>query len=137
LEFLAGQPWPGNVRQLENIVRQAMLAARPFAIGVDHVREALARSFRPDPRLGAGHGAYVADLLDRAERGEIEEGAYWRMITDLEPELFKQAIQKAGGNQAKAARWLGITRLKMREKLSELGLGQGSATTTERESPEG
>ena len=44
------------------------------------------------------------------------------MIADLEPELFTQAIQRAGGNQAKAARWLGVTRLKMREKLTELGL---------------
>ena len=44
------------------------------------------------------------------------------MITGLEPELFKQAIQLAQGNQAKAARWLGVTRLKMREKLAQFGL---------------
>ena len=48
-----------------------------------------------------------------------------RMIADLEPELFKQAIELAQGNQAKAARWLGVTRLKMREKLSELGWRRG------------
>jgi len=44
------------------------------------------------------------------------------MIADLEPELFTQAIQLAEGNQARAARWLGVTRLKMREKLTQLGL---------------
>jgi DNA-binding protein Fis len=44
------------------------------------------------------------------------------MVADLEPELFSQAIQLAQGNQAKAARWLGVTRLKMREKLIEFGL---------------
>ena len=45
------------------------------------------------------------------------------MIADLERELFKQAIQLAQGNQSKAAKWLGVTRLKMREeKLIELGL---------------
>lgn len=53
------------------------------------------------------------------------EGAYWQMIAELEPELFKQAIARAGGNQAKAARWLGITRLKLREKLRALGLATG------------
>jgi len=37
----------------------------------------------------------------------------WKMIEDLEPELFAQAIRLAGGNQAKAAPWLGITRLKL------------------------
>ena len=55
------------------------------------------------------------------QRGE-EHAAYARMISDLEPELFEQAIRLAQGNQAKAARWLGVTRLKMREKLTELGL---------------
>ena len=67
------------------------------------------------------HTAYVAELLARAQRGQIEN-ASWTMIEELEPELFTQAIQLAQGNQAKAARWLGITRLKMREKLSQLGL---------------
>ena len=55
------------------------------------------------------------------QRGE-ERDAYAKMVADLEPELFAQAIRLAGGNQAKAARWLGVTRLKMREKLIQLGL---------------
>ena len=42
-----------------------------------------------------------------------------------ERELFSQAIQLAQGNQAKAARWLGISRLTMREKLNRLGLHPG------------
>ena len=67
------------------------------------------------------HATYVADLLARAQSGEVQD-AYSRMIADLEPELFKQAIQLAHGNQARAARWLGVTRLKMREKLTQLGL---------------
>jgi DNA-binding protein Fis len=44
------------------------------------------------------------------------------MIADLDAELFKQAIALANGNQAKAARWLGVTRTKMRETLAALGL---------------
>jgi DNA-binding protein Fis len=63
----------------------------------------------------------VADLLARAQRGE-EHNAYMKMMADLEPELFAQAIRLAQGNQAKAARWLGVTRLKMRETLTRLGL---------------
>jgi DNA-binding NtrC family response regulator len=120
IALLQSQPWPGNVRELENVVRRAMLAARPFAIGVEHIKQALAKA-RADVPAASSHTAYVADLLARAERGEVNDG-YWRMISELEPELFRQAIQRAGGNQAKAARWLGITRLKMREKLAEFGL---------------
>jgi len=121
IALLQAQKWPGNVRELENVVRQALLIARPFAVNLDHVKQAIARTRRPATNSGQSHAVYVADLLHRAQSGEVEN-AYWKMISDLEPELFSQAIRLAGGNQAKAARWLGITRLKMREKLAQLGL---------------
>jgi DNA-binding NtrC family response regulator len=120
IAFLQGQPWPGNVRELENVVRQALLLAKPFAISLEHVRQVMARAAQPAADHQA-HAAYVADLLARAQRGEIQD-AYARMVAELEPELFRQAIRLAQGNQAKAARWLGVTRLKMRETLTQLGL---------------
>jgi nitrogen regulation protein NR(I) len=121
IEFLQNQAWPGNVRQLENVVREALLIARPFAVSLEHVQQVLAKAPKPPTRDDQTHAAYVADLLARAQRGE-EQNAYARMVADLEPELFMQAIRLAHGNQAKAARWLGVTRLKMREKLIELGV---------------
>ncbi|HHY87000.1 MAG TPA: sigma-54-dependent Fis family transcriptional regulator [Verrucomicrobia bacterium] len=121
IAWMQTQPWPGNVRELENVVRRAMLLARPFAVRLDHVQQVLAHTNKPVEVSNQTHAAYVADLLARVQRGE-EENAYSKMIADLEPELFAQAIQLAQGNQAKAARWLGVTRLKMREKLMSLGL---------------
>ena len=44
------------------------------------------------------------------------------LLNPLEVKLFRQAIDLAHGNQAKATRWLRVTRLKMREKLKEFGL---------------
>jgi nitrogen regulation protein NR(I) len=124
LAFLQSQPWPGNVRELENAVRQALLLARPFAISLEHIQQVMARSRQPAVGDQQTHAAYITDLLARAQSGELND-AYACMIADLEPELFKQAIQLAQGNQAKAARWLGVTRLKMREKLSQFGLRPG------------
>jgi DNA-binding NtrC family response regulator len=121
LDWLQKQLWPGNVRELENVVRQSLLASRPFAIGLERVQQVLARARKPAATAGQTHAAYVADLLARVERGE-EHDAFAKMVADLEPELYAQAIRLAQGNQAKAARWLGVTRLKMREKLSQLGL---------------
>lgn len=126
VSFLQAQPWPGNVRQLENVVRQALLQARPLPVGLEHVTKVVGGGLSAAP--DQNHASFVTALLNRAERGEIED-AYWRMIAELEPELFSQAIQRAGGNQAKAARWLGITRLKMRDKLIELGLYRGKTGT--------
>jgi DNA-binding NtrC family response regulator len=121
LVILERQPWPGNVRELENVIRSALVLARPFSIGPDHVNQAITRSRRPVQTAEQSHSTYIASLLDRAERGELTD-AYWRMVEDLEPELFTQAFRRASGNQAQMARWLGVTRLKLREKLRRLGL---------------
>jgi nitrogen regulation protein NR(I) len=121
LDWLQRQAWPGNVRELENVVRQSLLAARPFAIALEHVQQVLARARKPAAIADETHAAYIADLLARVQRGE-EQAAFPKMVAELEPELYAQAIRLAQGNQAKAARWLGVTRLKMREKLLQLGL---------------
>jgi DNA-binding NtrC family response regulator len=121
IQWLQSQQWPGNVRELENVVRQALLLGRPFGVSIEGVQEAVARARRPLAASSQTQAAYVAELLARVQRGE-EHNAYSKMIADLEPELFTQAIHLAQGNQAKAARWLGVTRLKMREKLIQLGL---------------
>jgi nitrogen regulation protein NR(I) len=130
IAFFQSQPWPGNVRELENVLRQVLLLARPFAISLEHVQRVAAPGRKPAAVTDQTHAAYIADLLARVQRGE-EEDAFSKMIADLEPELYRQAFRMAQGNQAKAARWLGVTRLKMREKLAQLGLhpaGEASDT---------
>ena len=124
LGYLQVQPWPGNVRELENVVRQALLLAKPFGVALEHVRQVVEKFRQRSDANPKTHAHYVGELLAAAQRGEVVN-AHARMVHDLEPELFKQAIQLAQGNQAKAARWLGVTRLKMREKLHELGLRPG------------
>lgn len=121
IAILQQQQWPGNVRELENTVRQALLLAREYTISAEHVKEVLGKSRRSGGTHVASHAVYITDLLDRVERGEVTN-AFARMLEDLEPELYSQAIERARGNQTKAAEWLGITRLKMREKLKEFGL---------------
>ena len=66
-------------------------------------------------------GAAAGELLAQAERGEIND-AHARLLALAERELLTQAIKRAGNNQAKAARWLGLSRLTVRLKLTQLGL---------------
>ena len=135
ITLLQQQTWPGNIRELENTVRQALLLARDYTISAGHVREVLAKSRKPVTAPQQSHSAYIADLLDRVERGEVIN-AFAKMLDDLEPELYAQAIERAQGNQTRAAQWLGVTRLKMREKLKQFGL-YPSATVEETQSPLG
>jgi len=121
IAFLQTQPWQGNVRELENVVRLVLLMARGYSISVEHVQQASARSHKPAVGVDQTIAGYFSELLDRAQRGEVE-GVHARMFADMERELFTRAIQLAQGNQAKAARWLGVTRTTMREKLIHFGL---------------
>lgn len=121
LAVLQRQPWPGNVRQLENVVREALLLARPFGIAVSHVEHLVSRNAPSTQARDQTHAEYIAQILQRARSGQ-EQDIFSRLVSDLEPELYAQAINLAQGNQAKAARWLGVTRLKMREKLIQFGL---------------
>ena len=120
VQLLGEQPWPGNIRELENTVRKALLLARGYAIGVSDIRKALGAS---PARVAGGSpiAAHVAELLAAASRGEIEN-VRAELFANTDRELFTQAIQLAQGNQAKAARWLGVSRLTMREKLTQFGI---------------
>jgi nitrogen regulation protein NR(I) len=121
LEFLQAQPWPGNVRELENVTRKVLLLAQSYTISSDHVRAALAKVNPPAPPVNKSLDEYAEELLTAAQRGELTD-AHARLQSLTERVLFNRAIELAGGNQAKAARWLGISRLTLREKLIQFGL---------------
>ncbi len=121
VEFLRAQPWPGNVRELENILRKALLPAQNYTMTLEHVRAALQKSAPPAFSAGRAFGEYVDDLLAAARRGELA-GVHGLAIDAAERELFARAIQEAQGNQARAARWLGVTRVTMKAKLIQFGL---------------
>ena len=52
------------------------------------------------------------------------------MLAEMEQALFAQAIHLAQGNQAKAARWLGVTRRTLRVKLAHFGLHPATTEQT-------
>jgi nitrogen regulation protein NR(I) len=121
LQLLQCYSWPGNVRELENTVRKALLAARGYTISPETVREAMSRPPELQRSTEASLRQMVGDWLDAAERGELTD-VHARLLEIAERELLSQAIQRAQGNQAKAARWLGLSRLTVREKLTRFGL---------------
>jgi len=128
LEVLRAQNWPGNVRELENVVRKVLLLAQGYTIHADHVREALNRSRLPADATNQSLRNYVDELLAAAQRGECND-AHSRVLEAAEREVFSRAIALAQGNQAKAARWVGVSRLTMREKLIQFGVHPGKEQT--------
>ena len=124
LAVLQNAPWPGNIRELENVTRRLLLAARGLSVDAEAVRRTLAARTQDSAPRHPALTELVAALLARAERGEIAD-VHAQVLAEAEREVVSQAILLAQGNQAKAARWLGLSRFTLREKLKQLGLHPG------------
>jgi len=121
VEFLQTQSWPGNVRELENAIRKALLLAQSYTINLDHARAVLNKAGGQVFASNQPFGEYVDEVLAAARRDELVN-AHARVLETAERELFSRAISQARGNQTKAARWLGVSRITMRAKLIQFGL---------------
>lgn len=129
MEFLQAHSWPGNVRELENAIRKSLLRAQGYTVNVDHVRAALNREALPGSPSSQSLAEYIGDLLGAAQRGETSD-VHARVLESAEREIFRQSIELAHGNQAKAARWLGVSRITMKAKLVQFGFHPGTEGDT-------
>jgi len=125
MEFLQAHSWPGNVRELENAIRKALLLAQDYTINAGHVRAALIRDASPAESAQRPLGEHIDHLLAAAQRGEAMD-VHAHTMEFVERELFRRAIELAHGNQAKAARWLGVSRITMKAKLVQFGFHPGA-----------
>ena len=117
--------WPGNVRELENVIKRACLLSRTRLILPEHLPESLLAATRPP---GAEDVATPGGLTRevRAELrsvGDEKEGQlYEHVLALVERPLLQAALERAGGNQLKAAQLLGINRNTLRKRMKELGI---------------
>lgn len=98
VEALMAQEYPGNIRELENMVEQAVALSGGGIITVDDILPAA-----PQPKRPAGGGRALADVVDAAERQAIEA-----------------ALRDHDGSREKAAEALGISATTLWRKMTRL-----------------
>jgi transcriptional regulator with GAF, ATPase, and Fis domain len=102
-DILLKYDYPGNVRELENIIERAVVIARDSVISVEDL------PFR--------------DIPDAApEVRQSGEGLLRNSVDELEKKLIVEAMEKAGNHQSRAAELLGISERMLRYKLRKFGL---------------
>ncbi len=99
---LAAHSWPGNIRELRNVVERCAILA------VDEVIDA------PDLALAGPPAESSAGAFRLPEEG--------LSLPDLEQDLIRQALARSGGNRSQAARLLGVPRHVLIYRLEKYGM---------------
>jgi serine/threonine-protein kinase PknK len=107
LTALAAYSWPGNIRQLENELRRALVLADDV-IAPEHLSD--------DVREGARAEADRADGLNVRRR-----------VDALEATLVRAALERTSGNQTRAAELLGLSRFGLQKMIRRLGIALPSS----------
>ena len=113
LDALIRYSWPGNIRELENVVERAVILTTDDYVPFSELPEAV--------RGATGDTVF----------GEISEGIRPGMtIREMEKELIIKTLEDCEGNRTRTARVLGITRRTLQLKLKEYEIGDGRETLT-------
>jgi two-component system nitrogen regulation response regulator GlnG len=115
--------WPGNVREMQSVLKEAMLRGT----GPILLPEFLPAALRAGPAAADKlHGADLAglDLMnvidDLLKRGENDLHA--KVLRVVEQALFSRVLKETDGHQGRASERLGLSRSTLRYKLRDLGL---------------
>jgi two-component system nitrogen regulation response regulator GlnG len=123
LDRLSAYAWPGNVREMENVIQHAMVMAGGGVILPEHLPIAAGPGV-PPVRDGTLE-ALIHQKLEDCVRGlgTRESANLYELVLGLvERPLFMAVLRETGGNQLRAAALLGINRNTLRKKLRTLGL---------------
>ena len=131
MDALVGYSWPGNIRELQSVLKQALLQARGAV---------LLPEFLPEPLGGAGVVAPAAEpgvetFVLRQRVGSDVRDLYAETHREVDRLLLPRVLEHTRGNLQQAALQLGIARQTLRLKLRDLGLSVARPGEAEEDDP--
>ena len=122
MRTLAAFPFPGNVRQLENICHWLTVMAPGQCIDIaDLPPEVRTGESADDDRAEPGWEAALDRELAQALKGG-ERNVGERLLREFERTLIRRALAHTGGHRMEAAAWLGWGRNTLTRRIQELGM---------------
>jgi two-component system nitrogen regulation response regulator GlnG len=112
--------WPGNLDELQSVLRRALVETKGTIVASDFLSAAIGGA----KTEAIGAAAEVTDWRAFAESRMTggSQRLYADALAEMERSLLLQVLEATHGNQARSARMLGITRGNLRKKLRTLGL---------------
>ncbi|QGJ71461.1 Acetoacetate metabolism regulatory protein AtoC [Planctomycetales bacterium 10988] len=124
MELLKKYRWPGNLRELESIIKQALVRATGPVLVPDFLPEELLTATQVAEPAAANDDHQFPDW-QRHIQGSLKDGSenlYAETLELMERSLLTAVLKHTGGNQLQAAKILGITRGSLRNKIRSLGI---------------
>lgn len=124
LQLLTRHTWPGNIRELRNAIRFAMIHAAGDTLHADSLPEYL-RQPTPADVLTALSGVATADIVGHLDQllRTGQPDIYDKVTAFVDRIVLDSVLKHTHGNQGQAAELLGLSRNTLRAKLRTLGLG--------------
>ena len=128
MALLLDYHWPGNIRELQSVLRKSMLmAAGPVLVPECLPKELRSAGHSQDQPHSESASSTVDDSADfarflNAREAEQSTDLYAESLAWMEKLLLLRVLQRHDGNQSKAAEQLGITRGSLRHKIKSLGI---------------
>jgi DNA-binding NtrC family response regulator len=120
---LAGFPWPGNIRELENVLRSLSLFCDAEVIDTTHLDAYLPTSPAPlTVRAAAAPPGEPGNLSDIYPRAQAAGLSLRELKRQIERECITRALGEAGGNITRAAELLRMKRPRLSQLLKEHGI---------------
>ena len=122
IEALQAYHWPGNIRELENVLERAIVLSKAPVIDVEDLTIDLRRLARPTQTgTPAPAGAPRPAAALATQRWSVD---YHQARDRFDREYLLNLIEQAGGNMTRASQSSGISRRNLYEKLEKLGLSE-------------
>ena len=108
---MLGYAWPGNIRQLINLIERAKIMANGHVITIDEL-----------PAELRGPTTSSKSLIDSADDNSLGDEASIGSLIALQRAHITEVLQRENGNKSKAARALGIERRKLYRMMEKHGI---------------
>ena len=123
LAALESHPWPGNIRELENVLERTILFCKGEVIQRVDLPEDIAAGGGPITAPEPDHDGEGPDAVPAELSGDTSLKDIVRAETSrVERELIVKALDETGGNVTQAAKLLKISRKSLQMKMKEFGL---------------
>jgi DNA-binding NtrC family response regulator len=121
MERLAGYEWPGNIRELQNVLKKALIFNRGAPLQVEEMTLGGGESHKSD--ASAVSEGDVAGWVRLRLRSGGQERLFDACIDEVAALLVREALEMSGANRSRAARLLGISRPTLHGKMEKYHLG--------------